>query len=58
VAYHKIPYFLPQLHAKEQAIRIAIDEIRYCRRISRKKGFSDNPEVCQERLDLVVDGKT
>ena len=58
VAYHKIPHFLPQLHAKEQAIRIAIDEIGYCRRVSRKKGFSDDPEVCQERLDLAEDGKT
>jgi hypothetical protein len=58
VAYHKIPHFLPQLHAKEQAIRTAIDEIGYCRRVSRKKGFSDDPEVCQERLDLAVDGKT
>ena len=58
VAYHKIPHFLPQLHAKEQAIRTAIDEIRYCRRISRKKGFSDDPKVCQERLDLAEDGKT
>jgi DDE superfamily endonuclease len=58
VAYHKIPHFLPQLHAKEQAIRTAIDEIGYCRRVSRKKGFSDDPEVCQERLDLAEDGKT
>ena len=28
----------------------------YCRRVSRKKGFSDDPKVCQERLDLAEDG--
>jgi hypothetical protein len=58
VAYYKIPYFLPQLYAREKAIRTAIDEIRYYRRVSRKKGFSDDPRVYQERLDLVEDGKT
>ena len=58
MAYYKIPHFLPQLYAKEQAIRIAIDEIRYYRRVSRKKGFLDDPKVCQERLDLAEDGKT
>jgi len=57
VAYHKIPHFLPQLGG-EQAIRTAVDELSYCRRISRKKGFSDDPTVCQERLDLVQDGST
>jgi hypothetical protein len=56
VAYYKIPHFLPQLHAKEQAIRIAIQDIGYCRRVSRKKGFSDDPAICQERLDLVEEG--
>ncbi|PMD51560.1 uncharacterized protein K444DRAFT_234229 [Hyaloscypha bicolor E] len=57
VAYSKIPHFLPQLGGK-QAIRTAIDGINYCRRISRKKGFSDDPKVCQERLDLAEDGST
>ncbi|PMD62718.1 uncharacterized protein K444DRAFT_483461, partial [Hyaloscypha bicolor E] len=58
VAYHKIPHFLPQLYASEKAIRTAIDGINYCRRVSRKKGFSDDPGVCQERLDLAEDGST
>jgi hypothetical protein len=57
MAYSKIPHFLPQLWGK-QAIRTAIDEIGYCRRVLRKKGFSDNPKVCQEKLDLVEDGST
>jgi transposase len=57
VAYSKIPHFLPQLGG-EQAIRTAIDGIDYCRRVSRKKGFSDDPKVCQERLDLAEDGST
>jgi hypothetical protein len=47
VAYRKIPHFLPQLHAKEQAIRTAVQDIGYCRRVSRKKGFSDDPAVCR-----------
>ncbi|PMD60921.1 uncharacterized protein K444DRAFT_527311, partial [Hyaloscypha bicolor E] len=55
VAYSKIPHFLPQLGDK-QAIRIAINSINYCCRILRKKGFSDDPKVCQERLDLVENG--
>jgi hypothetical protein len=58
MAYHKILYFLPQLHAGKKAIRIAIDGINYYYRVLRKKGFSDNPKVCQERLDLAEDGST
>jgi hypothetical protein len=57
VAYYKIPHFLPQLGG-ERAIRTTINEIGYCRRVSRKKGFSDDPQVCQERLDLVEQGVT
>ena len=58
VAYYKMPHHLPQLHAKEKAFRTAIQDIGYCRRVSRKKGFSDDPAVCQERLDLAEDGST
>ena len=53
VAYYKMPRHLPQLHAKEKAFRTAIQDISYYRRVSRKKGYSDDPEVIQERLDLV-----
>ena len=58
VAYYKMPRHLPQLHAKEGAFRTAVRDIGYCRRVSRKKGFSNDPEVCQERLDLAEQGST
>jgi DDE superfamily endonuclease len=58
VAYHKMSRHLPQLHAKEKAFRTAIQDISYCRRVSRKKGYSDDPEVIQERLDLAEQGST
>jgi hypothetical protein len=58
VAYHKIPHFLPQLNAGEKAIRTAINEIGYCRRVARKKGFSDDPGVMKERLERAKEGLT
>jgi hypothetical protein len=58
VAYHKIPRFLPQLLAGEKAIRTAINSIGYCRRVERKKGFSEDPRVMRERLELAERGVT
>jgi hypothetical protein len=58
VAYHKIPRYLPQLHASEKAIRTAIDGITYYRRVAKKKGFSDDPAVCHERLDIAENSIT
>jgi hypothetical protein len=58
VSYQKIPRILPQLNAGERAIRTAIDKIGYCRRVSKRKGFSDDPAVCQERLSFAEDGRT
>jgi hypothetical protein len=55
---HKIPHFLPQLSAGEKAIRTALNEIGYCRRVARKKGFSDDTGVIKERLKLAEDGIT
>jgi hypothetical protein len=37
---------------------MAINKLGYYCRVMRKKEFSDNPEVCQERLDLVEDRVT
>jgi hypothetical protein len=54
VAYYKISHHLPQLHASKKAIRIAIRDIGYCRRIALKIGFSDDPGVIKERLDLAT----
>ena len=55
--FSRIPHFLPQLNAKEKAIRIAYKGLGYCRRVSRKKGFSDDPRIMEERLIFAEDGK-
>jgi len=57
VAYYKMPRHLSQLHAKERAFQTAVQDIGYCRRVSRKKGYSDDPEVYRERFDLMVESK-
>jgi hypothetical protein len=41
-----------------QAIRIAFKLIGYGRRVAKRKGFSDDPEVMQERVDFAEEGKT
>jgi hypothetical protein len=46
-------HYLLQLHVKEKAFRIAVQDIGYCRHVSRKKGYLDDLKVIQERLDLV-----
>ena len=56
MAYYKVPHFLPQLNAGEKAVRTAYKAIGYCRRVARKKGFSEDPAVCRERLRFVEDG--
>jgi len=53
-----ISRYLPQLHAGETASRTAINDIIYCRRVAHKKGFSEDPTVCRERLQTVEDGIT
>jgi hypothetical protein len=58
IVVHVLQYHLLQLHAKEKAFQTAIQDIGYYRRVSRKKGFSDDPTVCQERLDLAEDRST
>lgn len=49
-AHRRLPYrtisvLLPELYAGEQAIRTAMQEMGYCRRASKKKGFSTDPRV-------------
>jgi hypothetical protein len=52
-----MPRHLPQLYAKERAFRIAVQDIGYCRQVSRKKGYSDDPEVYRERFDFTAESK-
>jgi len=56
VPYKYIPDYLPQLHAGEEAIRTAFEDIGYCRRKAHKKGFSDRQDVMDERLAFAEEG--
>ena len=58
VKFSRIPHYLPELAAKEKAIRIAYKWLGYGRRVSRKKRFSEDPRVMQERLTFAEDGIT
>jgi hypothetical protein len=39
-------------------MRTAFKLVGYGRRVAKKKGFSDDPEVMQERVDFAEEGKT
>ncbi len=41
---------------KEHAIKTAFQLLGYCRRTSKKKGFSDDPVVKQERVIFACQG--
>jgi DDE superfamily endonuclease len=55
IKFSRIPYYLPELAAKEQAIRTAYKWLGYGRRIARKKGFSEDPKVIKKRLTFAED---
>jgi hypothetical protein len=50
VPYHAIPQILLELPAEEQAIRTAMQELGYTRRIAPRKGFSTERRVIAKRL--------
>ncbi|KAF8854866.1 hypothetical protein BDZ45DRAFT_805498 [Acephala macrosclerotiorum] len=58
ILYRYIPHFLPELNAGEDAIRTAFKELGYCRRASKRKGFSDDPRVMALRKAFAEDGVT
>jgi hypothetical protein len=45
------------LNVGEEAIRTAFKLVGYSRRVAKRKGFSDDPEVCQERFDFATEAK-
>jgi hypothetical protein len=63
-SHHRIPWKrIPKLAEEfqsygEQAISTAFTLQGYCRRVSKQKGFSDNPEVCSKQLAFAEDGIT
>lgn len=53
IAPRNIPHYLPELgEVGEKAMHSAIDLLGYCRRSSKKKGYSDDPVVCRQRLEF------
>ena len=51
-----IPRIAPELgpgHVGKKSMKRAMDTLGYCRRISKKKGFSDNPDHWDLRLQFV-----
>ena len=58
IPWRHIPYYLPEIDAKEDAIYTAFRELGYCRRTSKKKGFSDDPVVWVERKAFAEDAIT
>jgi len=55
--YYQIPRYLLELNAGEAAIRTAFRELGYCR-VSKKKGFSDEPRVMRDRKAFAEQGIT
>ena len=58
VAYRHIPTIAPQLGlqgCKEQAMRTAFKLVGYSRRITKRKGFSNDLEVWRERREFAVE---
>jgi hypothetical protein len=62
VRFELIPKRAPELDflegVREYAIYIAFDLLGYCRRISKRKGFSEDPIVMQERVAFAREGLT
>ena len=56
--YKHVPHYLPELYAGMQALTTAFQDLKYCRRILKKKGFSEDPAICRERLSFAEDGIT
>jgi hypothetical protein len=56
IPFKYIPLFLPDLNAGDEAIRTAFKDVGYCRRASKKKGFSDDPRVMAWRKAFAEQG--
>ena len=59
VAFHNIPRFIPLLQTRgEKAVRTAFKALNYVRRVSKKKGFSEDPRVMAQRVEFARKGIT
>lgn len=52
VAYKHISAVAPEFQFGEMALRTAFKLVGYGRRVAKKKGFSDDPDVWDERFDF------
>src|SRR5271165_2194899 len=61
IPWRQVPLRAPELHLQDvgqKALHTAFDLLGYCRRTSKKKGYSEDPEVMAERLAFAQDGIT
>ncbi|KIN09120.1 hypothetical protein OIDMADRAFT_48949 [Oidiodendron maius Zn] len=53
IPWRQIPLCAPEFSdIGKQAIHTAMQSLGYCRRVARRKGFSDDPEVMHQRLEF------
>ncbi|KIM99105.1 hypothetical protein OIDMADRAFT_56273 [Oidiodendron maius Zn] len=53
IPWRQIPLCAPEFSdIGEQAIYTAMKSLGYCRRVAKRKGFSDDPEVMRQRLEF------
>ncbi|KAG4427265.1 hypothetical protein IFR05_017252, partial [Cadophora sp. M221] len=58
IAPKHIPSLVPEFSAYgEEATRTGLKLVGYSRRIAKRKGFSDDPEVYRERLEFAEEAK-
>jgi hypothetical protein len=58
IPYKRIQRAFQELYAGEKAIKTVFQDLKYCRRTAKKKGFPEDPAVCRERREFCEDGIT
>jgi hypothetical protein len=58
VLFRNILLYLLELYASKKVIAIAFKGLGYCRCTSKKKGFSDDPEVIAKKVAFAEEGIT
>ncbi|PMD43874.1 hypothetical protein L207DRAFT_508660 [Hyaloscypha variabilis F] len=61
VSFYHLPTYAPDLGLQEygfEAIRTAFKSIGYGRRVAKRKGFSDDPDVMRQRVEFAREGLT
>jgi hypothetical protein len=59
IKFQSIPRYIPEFEGVgEKSIKAAFDLLGYCRRTSKRKGFSEEPDVLEERVAFAHEGIT